>query len=160
MRGMNDVEINGPKLPWYRRLVARSREGRKLRRRVFVVLALVTLPYTATLLIGSDPRKLAAILRLGPTPRPGAWAQLCHHAVDCTGVCAVGHPSCVRGGVGADPKIPLSGSCGCLSKEEQEQRHRPPPGCRDAVLVADDDDQQDWKCSGFDPPDGGDGGKP
>ena len=157
---MNDPEVTGPKLPWHRRLFARSREGRTLRRRILIVLALVTLPYTAFLVFGADPRKIAASLGLRRMPTVGVWAQPCHHAAECTGMCAFGHPFCQRGGVGSDPQDPLGGSCACRSKEEHMRRLTPPAWCRTPVLRYDDGDQQDWNCSGFDPPDGGDGGKP
>ncbi len=78
--------------------------------------------------------------------------QQCQHARDCHIKCPFGKPYCASGH-GA-----ITGGCGCRTREEEEARLTPPRGCRDAVLRSDDGDQLDWSCSGFDPPDGGDGG--
>lgn len=155
MRRMTDPV---PSLPWYRRPFARSPAGRKLRRRILLAVAVLTLPWSVQMLLGTDPRKLAAKLGFYQLP-PDNVFQRCRRARDCTGPCAFGRPYCLRHGVDSDPADPLGGSCRCRSQQDEEVRRRPPPGCRDAALASDDGDQMEWKCvGGFDPPDGGDGG--
>ena len=148
MRGMNDPES---KPRWYRALVTRTPRGRKLRRRALLAVAVLTCWLWIPWIFGWSPRMTAA--RFGWYRIPGS----CHQPVDCAAIkCEIGRAGCAHFG---DKKDPLLGACVCPQRKDVEARvPQPPAWCRDAKLLSDNGYQQEWSCSGTDPPDGGDGG--
>jgi hypothetical protein len=141
MRAMNDpTHIESPRLPWYRRLVARTPDGRRLRRRLFVLLVVATLPLTVRAIFGWDPQKIARVFGY-------RIKSECHHGRDCDMPCEHAHAVCLRAKHVDDP---LFGICRCPLREEVEARRAlyVPPTCLDPVPINDDGDHLEWRCRG------------
>jgi hypothetical protein len=154
MRGMNDPEIKPvPLLPWHRAIVTRSPRGRKLRRRVFVALVLLSFVVLGPWPLGWDLRNIAASFGWKPSP--------CQQHTDC-------RDRCGRGYVGQC----FSGKCRCYSPEFRRASRRtdvltpPGPGCEldiEGGLARalteewlDGDDPVAWFCRNINWRDGGD----
>jgi hypothetical protein len=117
MRGMDHPEIKpAPSLPWYRAILTRTPRGRRIRRRVALVLAVVTVPWWLSFLFG-DPKYIAWKLGLGPMP--SYYVKRCHVASDCAGGrCSHGAPLCAFDLVG--PDVQPAGTCWCPPAPPEE----------------------------------------
>src|ERR1700681_832395 len=96
MRAMNDPDIK-PAVRWYRALLTRTPRGRKLRRRVALVIVILTSWFWIPQLLGFSPRRFAA-RHLGYRP-PGE----CHRGSDCDMPCEFAHAYCSPAGAPSAP---------------------------------------------------------
>jgi hypothetical protein len=154
MPGMNKPDTKPtPSLPWYRALVTRTPRGRRLRRRLAIVVAIVTAPVWVHEMLGVSPR--VVLHRLGFNTMP----HQCHRARECAMPCKHGHAYCFRGASAKDPTL---GICICPTKEQLAERIRTYAECpdhSDPIVIRDDGPGEAlvWTCASFDF-DGGEGG--
>jgi hypothetical protein len=122
MRGMTNPDTTpAPSLPWYRAIVTRTPRGRKIRRRVALVLVVLTAPWWVSALFWS-PQRVA--VKLGLIPLPPHYVVSCAESSNCARLrCTHGRPVCLLDGDLGD-----RGTCACP---------RPPAGCREPRLTED-----------------------